>query len=395
MNAMPPPPSPPAAAGLGHLLAWQPRGAVQWLALNVAAALAYWLAARLGAALAVGNPSASVLWPPNGLALALLMAWGWRVLPGLLAGSLVSVLLTAIEQQLGLMQGYLVPTLVRLGSAAQWLLACHLLGDWRAALGRPGSRVALRFVLTALGCCLIAPSAGLTTLLGVGRVTAQELPAAWLVWWVGDAAGMLVVAPLLLTALHPDMRRHMVANQTLLTLSLGLGLTLAATALLGHQERMSTQARARAELRAFSQDLSNQMALAVADLEILAAQHYRLRLQLAEFERTATRLRGAHEWVSGFAYLPRVPGPEREAFERDIEQGLRALAADGSLRRAPVADLHWPVGRLSPLGGQETRLGVDEISDPVRRKAIEAALNKRRPVATGIVDNLLYASNDE
>jgi hypothetical protein len=82
------------------------------------------------------------------------------VLPGLLAGSLVSVLLTAIEQQLGLLQGFLVPTLVRLGSAAQWLLACHLLGDWRAALGRPGSRVALRFVLTALGCCLIAPSAG-------------------------------------------------------------------------------------------------------------------------------------------------------------------------------------------------------------------------------------------
>jgi PAS domain S-box-containing protein len=395
MNAMPPPPSPPAAAGLGHLLAWQPRGAVQWLALNVAAALAYWLAARLGAALAVGNPSASVLWPPNGLALALLMAWGWRVLPGLLAGSLVSVLLTAIEQQLGLMQGYLVPTLVRLGSAAQWLLACHLLGDWRAALRRPGSRPALHFVLTVLGCCLIAPSAGLTTLLAVGRVTAQELPAAWLVWWVGDAAGMLVLAPLLLTALHPEMRRHMVANQTLLTLSLGLGLTLAATALLGHQERMSTQARARAELRAFSQDLSNQMALAVADLEVLAAQHYRIRLQLAEFERTATRLRSAHDWVSGFAYLPRVPGPEREAFERDIDQGLRALAADGSLRRAPVADLHWPVGRLSPLGGQETRLGVDEISDPVRRKAIEAALTKRRPVATGIVDNLLYASNDE
>ena len=38
--------------------------------------------------------------------------------------------------------------------------------------------------------------------------------------------------------------------------------------------------------------------------------------------------------------------------------------ADGSLAPAPSQSSYWVVERLSPSGGQEARLGVDEGSEP-------------------------------
>ena len=81
--------------------AWRPQGWLQWLLLNLAGAVAYWAAARAGLMLAVGPSEVSVLWLPNGLALALVMVWGARVLPGLVLGSLVPASLFGLPQDIG------------------------------------------------------------------------------------------------------------------------------------------------------------------------------------------------------------------------------------------------------------------------------------------------------
>jgi integral membrane sensor domain MASE1 len=60
-------------------------------------------------------------------------------------------------------------------------------------------RDVFRLALTAIVSPTIAASVGVTAL-SVGGVTARSGTArGWLVWWLGDAMGVLVVAPLLLS----------------------------------------------------------------------------------------------------------------------------------------------------------------------------------------------------
>ena len=58
---------------MGSALAWQPSTAWHWLLVNLVGALAYWLFSKLGVFADIGPAGVSVLWPPNGLALA----WSW------------------------------------------------------------------------------------------------------------------------------------------------------------------------------------------------------------------------------------------------------------------------------------------------------------------------------
>jgi integral membrane sensor domain MASE1 len=64
--------------------------------------------------------------------------------------------------------------------------------------------------LAALGATLISATVGATTLLVSGAIRNDAFPGAWSVWWAGDAMGILVVAPFLLTLTtirsHPTLR---------------------------------------------------------------------------------------------------------------------------------------------------------------------------------------------
>lgn len=374
---------------------WRPQRPHEWLLLNALASAAYAAAVPLGLLAAVGPGNASVLWPANGLALALLMVWGPGLLPGLLVGSLAPEILALVAAKPGALDDLGVAFLVRLGSAGQWWAMLMLLGDWLPRLQRNGQGFARRYVLSSLGSCVLGPSVGMATLLSAGLVPQQELVAGWLAWWVGDVAGLLIVTPLLLPLLHAPARGPLRAHPGFLALTLGLGLTLAGSALIGHREHSAARERAQSEARALAQSLGNLAELAEADLARLAALHYRGRLSEAEFAREGASIREQHGWLSGFAYLRRLPLAERAAFEERLDQSVRSVRADGSLAPAPPQSSYWVVERLSPSGGQEARLGVDEGSEARRRQAIEAALRSGRPTSTVLLDNLVFASGDE
>src|SRR5437762_13355106 len=60
---------------------------LQTAASILAVAAAYFCAGRFGLSLALVNPSASAIWPPTGLALAVTLLWGYRLWPGILLGA--------------------------------------------------------------------------------------------------------------------------------------------------------------------------------------------------------------------------------------------------------------------------------------------------------------------
>jgi signal transduction histidine kinase/integral membrane sensor domain MASE1 len=157
----------------------------------VASATAYVAAGKFGLTLAFVNPSATPVWPPTGIALAAVLLLGYRVWPGLLIGAFVVNMTTAgsAASSLGIAIGN---TLEALAGAA--LVTCFANG--RHAFERPQDL--FKYVLLAgVLATAISATIGVMTLSIAGFAPWSEFAAIWSTWWLGDAGGALIVAPLL------------------------------------------------------------------------------------------------------------------------------------------------------------------------------------------------------
>jgi signal transduction histidine kinase/ActR/RegA family two-component response regulator len=184
---------------------WRERwtaGAPYW-ALLLAVAAVYLAAAKLGLTMAFLAEQVSPVWPASGIALAAVLLLGPRVWPGIALGALIANVATA------------APPLVAAGIAAGNTLEA-LVAAWLLRRGRDGFRPALDELASALA--LVGLAAGLSTTVSAtvgvtslclgGMEPWSRFGALWGVWWLGDAMGDLVTAPLLLTWLAPWSARQ-------------------------------------------------------------------------------------------------------------------------------------------------------------------------------------------
>lgn len=153
-------------------------------------ALVYGIAARAGLVYSSLAPNVTLLWPPTGISLFVVLRWGPRLLPGIFIGDLIANAGTGI------------PVWVMLGIGAGNALQTFFC-VW--ALKRSGFQEGLQRVrdvvaLMTLGTIGAAMSAtiGPGALALAGSIPASSYGSVWLQWLMGDATGVIVLAPLLL-----------------------------------------------------------------------------------------------------------------------------------------------------------------------------------------------------
>jgi signal transduction histidine kinase len=154
-------------------------------------AVAYYLAGRLGLELAYLDGAVAALWPPAGLGLAVLFLYGVRLWPGIVVGDL---LLADYSTPLGTVVGQTVGNTLALVIAA--LLLRRLTGG-RGDLDRVFD--VLAFVACALLAAVVSAAFGPMSLRLGDVIAADELGRVFRTWTLGDASGVLVVAPAVLT----------------------------------------------------------------------------------------------------------------------------------------------------------------------------------------------------
>src|SRR3954452_24420154 len=152
---------------------------------------AYSSAGRIGLELAYLDGAVAALWPPAGLGLAALFLFGLRLWPGVVIGDLLlgdfsTPLATVVAQTAG--------NTVALVVAA---LALRRLTAGRGDLARVFDVLAL--VACAALAAVISGAVGPLALRLGDVITAAEFARVVRTWILGDAAGVLVVAPALLT----------------------------------------------------------------------------------------------------------------------------------------------------------------------------------------------------
>ncbi len=160
---------------------------------------AYVLAAGFAQLLAIVPGTGISIWPASGLFMAVLIlapahGWPWWVLAGL-AGELVG-------NALWFHNPLQVAVLINIGNALEAITGAWLVR--RACGGRAVRLETVREVLalTVLGAGIapvVSATVGSATLAWFG---VQAFATAWPIWWIGDATGVLIVAPLALVVLQ-------------------------------------------------------------------------------------------------------------------------------------------------------------------------------------------------
>lgn len=161
--------------------------------LSLAIAAAYFAAAELGLSMAYAHANVSPVWPPTGVALAAVLWLGYRVSPGVLLGALLANLATGVS--IATASG------IAMGNTLEAVSAAFLI---RRFIGpqSPFDRAqdVLKFVVIAgLLSTAVSATIGNLSLCLNGAASWSNFGPLWLTWWLGDGAGALVVAPLLLT----------------------------------------------------------------------------------------------------------------------------------------------------------------------------------------------------
>src|SRR4051812_46714690 len=177
-------------AGQGRPLVTAQTRTPQYVVAVAVVALAYYLTGRVALELAYLDGAVAAMWLPAGLGLAVLVLYGPWMVPGVVVGNL---LLGDYSTPLGTVLAQTVGNTVALVVAA--LLLRRLTGG-RAGLERVADVVA--FVACALVAALISAAFGPLALRLGDVIPAGELGEVFRTWTLGDAAGVLVVAPVIL-----------------------------------------------------------------------------------------------------------------------------------------------------------------------------------------------------
>jgi signal transduction histidine kinase len=155
--------------------------------------LAYFLAGRLGLAAPFTSGNVSPVWLPSGIALATVLSWGFSMWPAIIAGAFLVNFSTGIPPIAALG--------IAVGNTGSALVGALLLGrvrDFRPSLPRVRDVLAMVF-LGGLAATWIAATLGTATLYWTGIQAWSNFTSAWRIWWLGDAMGVILIAPLLLT----------------------------------------------------------------------------------------------------------------------------------------------------------------------------------------------------
>jgi len=178
---------------------------IKVILLNLLIAIAYFSGGVIGDLLAIEPSNSSPVWPSSGIALAALLIYGWRILPGLVVGifctqiyvSFGGEISTAIETALGFL------AIKAFASSAQAILAMlliqHFVGRHDKLLDL--SKILFFFFYGALVSCVVAPTICIGVFYLQGILAADDCLFAWLTWWVGDVIGILIFTPIILAFL--------------------------------------------------------------------------------------------------------------------------------------------------------------------------------------------------
>lgn len=165
-------------------------------------AIAYYITAELGRTIASTPEAVTPVWPPDGIASAIVLLFGSWVFPGIWIGSFLANVWAFLDYSsvTALLISILKAASIGLGTTLGTLLGTSLLRNQigrRNPLDRPQDLFKF-IVFTALAGPIINATVGVFTLSLTGDIPWGIFQAVWVTWWISNLTGILILAPFLL-----------------------------------------------------------------------------------------------------------------------------------------------------------------------------------------------------
>lgn len=172
---------------------------LQWLLGSVLAAIAYFLSAQIGLLIATVGATITIIWLPTGIATGLLYRYGIRYWPGIFVAAVAANHVTLKMH---------TAFLIAVGNTVSPIICAMLLRRWQFQPSFATWRDIAVLAVAAISSMAISAINGSFWLFVSGVIPTSILLEAVTVWWLGDAAGVLIAAPTLL-AWSPDLLERM------------------------------------------------------------------------------------------------------------------------------------------------------------------------------------------
>ena len=340
---------------------------------------------------------ASPVWPAAGVAFAAALRWGWRAWAGIFIGSIGVNLYWLSRLGEPEPRTWFVAAVIGigavLGAAAGTALVHRFVGPVRR-LDTPRA-VMLTLALGGLLASTIAPTIGVAAQLTTELLSASKAPFGWLTWWVGDAIGVIVFAPLVLMFLPSQAeywsgRRWKIAVPSLLIFAILMAAVIQNAA----QERTRINNAVEQLGDNAAADLAGNIALHQEVLEGLRRlMNASDDLTAKEFDAYTNGLLARFPNLQALSWNPLVTKTDLAEFEarQRAQPGLGKFTvtqrdSDGNLKPVSPRPEYVVVAYIEPIAGNRNALGFDIYSNPARAVAIETARNTGRPTATEPID---------
>ncbi|QFY43770.1 diguanylate cyclase [Candidatus Methylospira mobilis] len=363
---------------------------LRFLALTMLIIVTGWLALSL----ALPPGYASPIWPPAGIALAALLMWGRKQWPAVWIGT-YALNLWILGNHPGGNAGndlFFVAAGEATGSTLQALVGAWLTLRWVhpgvPKLSTPRA-ILLFAVLTGPLACLIAPSAGIASLMHFNTLPASMAALIWWNWWVGDTLSAVIIAPIMF-CLFAKPRDFWLPR--LLTVALPLAGSLAVLIsifiFIFRTGESNIQAQFNNEATRFANAITENVDRTI-DASVTVAPPKR-----SEFAAFTSGILQRNPEIQMLEWIPRITREQRGRFEQSVRAegykdfSIKDQAPGDALVPAADRKEYFPVLFMEPMTVNPQALGFDMASEPIRRQTLETAQASGKPVVSQRIDTL-------
>lgn len=360
---------------------------------NLLIAFAYFSLGYLGTLLATVPTNVSPIWPASGLALASILIYGKRVLPGIFLGALIIHIYSFLDfsTPISITPTLLTGSITSLASSMQAyvgaILIQHYLGKKNQLLE---DAIIFRFFILAIISCFIAPTIGITTIFLQDIITADDLLLGWCTWWIGDTIGVVIFTPIVLSLIAKP-RSIWKERQKIVSYPLLLMLVIV-VAIFQYNQGLETNR--------ISSIFDRQVDSLHSTLENTVHHHVELNHILknffdssqliteTEFASLTSPLIDRTPSIHSISWAPLISLAQRKQFEKVIT--ILERNNKNELITANERDEYFPVTYTQPIKPGRPLLGIDISTHPAALKAQQ----KARASGQTTLTEPLYISQD-
>lgn len=178
------------------------------LAEIIGLAIIYFVTAKICQQLAIPPGNVTPIWIPSGIILAIVLIRGYWIWPGIWLGAFAGNVWAYIdiESTSSILRSIFSGSMNGLGDSLGAVLGAYLIRRY-TQVNNPLHRISHVVVFLIVGVvlsALVSATFGVTSLGIAGFIEWNQFIYTWITWSVGDAVGILIIAPVILTLIKPN-----------------------------------------------------------------------------------------------------------------------------------------------------------------------------------------------